>query len=90
MTRDPHQLFLLWAVEGGLIGLALLGASLVALASQARHLGAAEGRSLQALLLGLVVASLFTSSIYGIGMGDFFCVGLGLALAMRPPARSTS
>jgi O-antigen ligase len=30
-VSDPHQLFLLWAVEGGLLGMALLCATLLAL-----------------------------------------------------------
>lgn len=89
VTRDPHQLFLLWAVEGGIIALALLLAVVLALAVQASRMGR-DGASLQAMLLGLVVASLFTSSIYGIGMGDFFCVGLGIALGLQPRATDTT
>jgi len=78
--RDPHQMFLLWTVEGGLVGLALLSYTLLALFAHSRSLPQADARSLQAVLAGLVVAGMTTSTIYGIGMGDFFCVTIGILL----------
>jgi O-antigen ligase len=81
-ASDPHQLFLLWAVEGGLLGLALLCAVLAALWRYGSGLAAADGHALQAMVLALVISGLFTSMIYGIGMGDFFCIGLGLLAAL--------
>ena len=81
-VSDPHQLFLLWAVEGGLLGLALLCAVLVALWRFGSGLAAADGQALQAMVLALVVSGLFNSMIYGIGMGDFFCIGLGILAAL--------
>jgi O-antigen ligase len=81
-ASDPHQLFLLWAVEGGLLGLALLCAVLAALWRYGSGLAAADGHALQAMVLALVISGLFNSMIYGIGMGDFFCIGLGLLAAL--------
>jgi len=81
-VSDPHQLFLLWAVEGGLLGLALLCAMLAALWRYGSRLAAADGHALQAMVLALVISGLFNSMIYGIGMGDFFCIGLGLLAAL--------
>jgi O-antigen ligase len=81
-VSDPHQLFLLWAVEGGLLGLVLLCAMLVALWRYGRGLAANDGHSLQAVVLALVISGLFNSMIYGIGMGDFFCIGLGILVAL--------
>ena len=81
-VSDPHQLFLLWAVEGGLLGLVLLCAMLVALWRYGRGLAANDGHALQAMVLALVISGLFNSMIYGIGMGDFFCIGLGILAAL--------
>ena len=81
-ASDPHQLFLLWAVEGGLLGLALLCAVLATLWRYGSRLAASDGHALQAMVLALVISGLFNSMIYGIGMGDFFCIGLGILAAL--------
>jgi O-antigen ligase len=81
-ASDPHQLFLLWAVEGGLLGLALLCAVLATLWRYGSRLVATDGHVLQAMVLALVISGLFNSMIYGIGMGDFFCIGLGILAAL--------
>lgn len=88
--RDPHQMFLLWGVEGGAIGLCLLCATLLSLFATSRQFATADALSLQAILLALVVAGLTTSTIYGIGLGDFFCVGIGLLLRLGATAHSTT
>jgi O-antigen ligase len=82
-VSDPHQIFLLWAVEGGLLGLCLLCAVLLALWRLAQSFGAPERLTMQTLMLGMVVAGLFNSVPFGIGLGDFFCVGLGILAAFR-------
>ena len=81
-ASDPHQLCLLWAVEGGLLGLALLCAVLATLWRYGSRLAATDGHALQAMVLALVISGLFNSMIYGIGMGDFFCIGLGILAAL--------
>jgi O-antigen ligase len=88
--RDPHQMFLLWGVEGGAIGLFMLCATLLSMFATSRQFAAADALSLQAILLALVVAGLTTSTIYGIGLGDFFCVGIGLLLRLGASAHSTT
>lgn len=87
--RDPHQMFLLWCVEGGMLGLLLLCATLLALAAQSRAFDRHDALSLQTILITLVVAGLTTSTIYGIGMGDFFCVGIGLLLSLGVAPKAT-
>lgn len=84
-VSDPHQMFLLWAVEGGLLGLLLLCAVLTALWRWGSAAAPADAQTLQALVLALVISGLLNSMIYGIGMGDFFCVGLGLLVALCRP-----
>lgn len=81
-VSDPHQLFLLWAVEGGLLGLALLCAVLVALWRHGTRMAAVDAGAMRATTLALVISGLFNSMIYGIGMGDFFCIGLGILAAL--------
>ena len=81
---NPHQLYLLWTVEGGLVGLACLLAALAWPLRQARHLASADAWALRTMVCALAVSGLFNSMIYGIGMGDFFCVGLGLLLSLVP------
>jgi O-antigen ligase len=84
---NPHQMFLLWAVEGGLIGLSLLVGVFISIYMWSRTLSASDARSLQTALAALVVAGMTTSTIYGIGMGDYFCVLIGILLCTgRKPA----
>jgi O-antigen ligase len=84
---NPHQMFLLWSVEGGLIGLSLLVGVFTSIYMWSRTLGASDARSLQSALAALVVAGLTTSTIYGIGMGDYFCMLIGILLSTsREPA----
>jgi len=80
---NPHQLFLLWTVDGGVIGLALLCAVLASLWWYSRRLPVPDQLSLQAMIAALVISGMFNSMIYGIGMGDFFCIGLGLLAALN-------
>jgi O-antigen ligase len=85
-TDNPHQLFLLWAVEGGLVGMALLIAVLWSLLAFSKSLETQDARTLQALVLALVISGMFNSMIFGIGMGDFFCIGFGILISFRKEA----
>ena len=88
-SRDPHQLFLLWAVEGGSIGTLCLIAMLYYAWKNASYLAPSDAWSLYTLLSSLVVSSMFNSTIYGIGNGDFFCVGIGILLSLAAAKRQT-
>lgn len=94
-TDNPHHMFLLWAVEGGVIGLSLLCCVLLSLLMYSRSLIAPDAHSLQSVLAALVIAGLTTSTIYGIGMGDYFCMLIGIVLCnghdavIRHPQKST-
>ncbi len=80
---DPHQMFLLWAVEGGLTGLVLHCTILALLLLHSRKLQEQDARNLQAVLLGLVISGMFNSMLIGIGMGDYFCILIGILVAME-------
>jgi O-antigen ligase len=85
-TDNPHQMFLLWAVEGGLVGVALLISVLWSLLFFSKKLEAQDAQTLQALVLGLVISGMFNSMIFGIGIGDFFCIGFGIILSLHKKA----
>jgi O-antigen ligase len=80
---DPHQLFLLWAVEGGLVGMCLLSAIFFYMLLQSKYLAMHSAPTLQAVILALLVAGLFNSMIFGIGMGDYFCIAIGILLSVN-------
>ena len=79
---NPHQLFLLWAVEGGIVGLALLCAVFGVVFLHSRQLKRSDALTQQSILLSLVISGMFNSMIYGIGMGDFFFIAIGLLMSM--------
>jgi len=86
-SHNPHHLFLLWAVEGGTIGLLCLIFTLIYVVKNSSYLPRQDTWSLYALLLSLLVSSMFNSTIYGIGNGDFFCVGIGILLSLAASKR---
>jgi O-antigen ligase len=81
-VSDPHQLFLLWAVEGGAVGLGLLIIVFAYMLLKSRYLEINNAHTLQAVIMALIISGMFNSMIFGIGMGDFFCVAIGILLSM--------
>lgn len=79
---NPHQEFLLWAVEFGLIGCAALLACLLLAALDARRFDPPVARALWSLLAACLVAGMFNSVLYDDLIGDFFCIATGLLLAL--------
>ena len=84
---DPHQQFLLWAVEGGTITLIFLVGIFFFVLKKSIHLSKYDAWTLYVLLVSLLISSLFNSTIYGIGIGDFFCIGIGILLGLADPNR---
>lgn len=78
---NPHNQYLLWAVEGGLIGMALMIAILVALYKDANQLETLARRALLSTLAIVAVLSLFNCPLFGAGMGEFFLLLLSALLA---------
>jgi O-antigen ligase len=92
---NPHQMFLLWTAEGGLLGLTLLLGLFTSIFMRSRSLATSDARSLQSALTALLIAGLTTSTIYGIGMGDYFCMLIGILLCTghdtsTPPASNSA
>jgi O-antigen ligase len=89
-VRNPHQEFLLWGVEAGMVGLALLCNILIAAWRDTRRMIAPAARAAQSVLAAMLVACLFNSSLFDATIGDFFCVALALVLAFGWHTRSPS
>lgn len=79
---NPHQEYLLWGVQLGVPGILLFMALLVALWRDTLKLPRPYAHATQSTLVALTVACLFNSSLYDAQIGDFFCILLGLLLAL--------
>ena len=89
IAANPHQEYLLWGIELGVPGIALLFGVLFAIYRDSQHLGAPERKALLSLLAALALASLFNCALYDAMIGDFFCIALAVVLALgmhAPPS----
>lgn len=78
---NPHQEYLLWGVQLGIGGVALLLACLVAFTADLLKMTVPVARAGLSVVAALAVACLFNSSLYDAYIGDFFCLTLGVLLA---------
>jgi O-antigen ligase len=87
---NPHQEYLLWAVELGLPGLVLLLAILSAAWRACKPMEPPARRAVQSVLLAIAVACLFNCALFDALIGDFLCLSLALALGfgLHAPASS--
>lgn len=79
---NPHQEYLLWAVEIGIGGAVLLLALFICIARDSMLFPSPIQHAAISVLAATAVACLFNSALYDDLLGDFFCVSLGLLLAM--------
>ena len=86
--RNPHQEYLLWGVEAGVIGIALLLNFLLAVYRDTLRMSAPLTRATQSVLAALAIACLFNSILFDALIGDFFGVALGVMLALGWHARA--
>jgi O-antigen ligase len=90
---NPHQEYLYWGVQLGIPGLLLMAAFMLSVLRDTLKMEAPHARAAQSALLAFAVACLFNSSLYDGLIGDFFCVLIGLLLALglsRPPGQSAA
>jgi O-antigen ligase len=88
--RNPHQEYLLWGVQLGLGGIALLVAFLGFAARDARSFPPGERRAALSMVAMLAVTCLFNAILFDAFIGDYFCVMLGLLLALGFHGRPTA
>ncbi|MDD2926177.1 O-antigen ligase family protein [Rhodoferax sp.] len=81
-ASNPHQEYLLWGVELGLGGSLLLLLLILALLRDASGMAAPVKRASYSVIAVMALACLFNSSLYDALIGDFFCISLGLLLAL--------
>lgn len=79
---NPHQEYLLWGVQLGIPGILLYVGLLFAVLRDTLKMQTSYARATQSTLAALAIASLFNSSLYDAHIGDFFCILIGLLLAV--------
>jgi len=77
---NPHQEYLLWGVELGLPGLALLLGIFVAVWRLSNSFEQQARRAAQSVLAATMVACLFNCALLDALIGDFLCMSLALVL----------
>jgi O-antigen ligase len=88
---NPHQEYLLWGVQLGIPGILLFFALLFSVLRDASKMDRGHARATQSAVVALAVACLFNSSLYDAQIGDFFCILIGLLLALglrKSPSQS--
>jgi len=88
-ATDPHQQFLLWAVESGGVGVALFVGFLALLWRNAQNLPGAARWGLRSVLAIEVLTGLANSTLLGAGIGEFFLLlWAGLLAYRHQPAKA--
>ena len=81
-SSNPHQEFLLWGVELGVLGPILLIGLIVSIHHDIRNFTTPVARSILSVLVAMTIACLLNSALYDGLIGDFFVVTLGLLMAL--------
>jgi O-antigen ligase len=84
-ANDPHQQFLLWAVESGLVGVALFAGFLTLLWRNALALPWSARWCLRSVVAIEVLTGLVNSTLLGAGIGEFFLLLWAALLACQNP-----
>jgi O-antigen ligase len=80
--RNPHEEYLLWGVQLGAGGVALLVIFLVVAARDARPFAPDVRKAAWSIVAMLAVVCLFNAILFDAFIGDYFCVLVGLLLAL--------
>ncbi len=79
---NPHHELLLWTVELGSVGALLFLGLLYGLFLDSKAFAPAIRRAVRSLAVMLLITCMFNSPLYDDLMGDYFCVALGVLLAL--------
>lgn len=83
ILRDPHQQYLFWWAEGGLVAVALLVGFLLSLVQSALKLPVPQGRALLCTVALAATMALSTCPFFGAGMGEFLLLMMAALLATQ-------
>ncbi len=81
-VRNPHQEYLLWGVMLGVGGIVLLLAFMGAVVRDAWTLRTPVRHAAVSVVAALAIACLFNSSLFDALIGEYFCIMIGLMLAL--------
>ena len=79
---NPHQEYLLWGVELGIGGILLLLALMASIVRDSRRFETSVAQATFSVVAAMAVACLFNSTLYDSLIGDYFCIALGLLIAL--------
>jgi hypothetical protein len=82
IDATENQEYLYWGVQLGIPGLLLFAAFILSVLRDSLKMEAPYARAVQSAVLALAVACLFNSTLYDGLIGDFFCILIGLLLAL--------
>lgn len=89
-ASNPHQEYLLWGVELGIGGTLLLISLMLCLIRDALQFKTSIARATISVVAAMTVACMFNSTLYDALIGDFFCIALGLLIALGVRSKSNS
>lgn len=87
---NPHQEYLLWGVELGLAGTLLLISLMACVMRDALQFKTSITRAIISVAAAMAVACMFNSTLYDALIGDYFCIALGLLIALGIRTAPTS
>jgi O-antigen ligase len=82
LVNNPHQEYLLWGVELGAGGILLLVSLMLGVVCDVRRYTTPVAPAALCVVAAMAVACLFNSALYDGVIGDFFCIALGLLIAL--------
>ena len=80
---QPHQQYLFWWVEFGLVGLLIMLGFFYTLIKDSCQLIQEAQYALRSILAVLLVVGLFNCPFFGVGMGEFFFLEIAVILRLR-------
>jgi O-antigen ligase len=87
---NPHQEYLLWGVELGLGGTLLLMSLMACIVRDALRFKTSITRTIISVVAAMAIACMFNSTLYDALIGDYFCIALGLLIALGVRTTPTS
>jgi O-antigen ligase len=80
--KNPHQEYLLWGVELGAVGIILYLIFLYSILRESRNFQYETKYAVWSVVISLAVSTLFNSTLYDDMIGDYYCILIGLLLAL--------